>query len=127
MPIRERQRWFLREWIKYRGLTQDKFRQRLGISKGRMSDLVSGKERYNRDHLWEFAEILDCEPWELINRNPLEPPPADMASIADTIQRIPIDERERALRAAQRMLETFATPPPPAAPPVARPRRKRRA
>ena len=112
MPIRERQRWFLKEWLKYRNLTYEKFAERLGTSKGVISDLANSRERYHRDHLWEFAQILDCEPWEIINRNPLEPPPVGIESIAETVQRIPIDERERALRAAQSMLETFATPPP---------------
>lgn len=112
MAIRERQRFFLKEWLKYREFTYEKFAERLDTSKGVISDLANGKERYHRDHLWEFAEILDCEPWELLNRNPLLPPPAGVESIAATIQRIPINERERATRAAQSVLETFARPAP---------------
>lgn len=111
-PKPQKPRWFLREWLEKRELSQAKFCEWTGISKGRLSDLISGKERWNADHLHGFAALLDIEPWELLNRNPMAPEAHGLDSIADTVRRIPIDEQERALRAAQRMLEEFAAPPP---------------
>lgn len=111
MPIRERQRFFLREWIKFRGLTYERLADRLDTSKGVVSDLVNRRQRFNEDHLWELATALDCEPWELLNRNPLEPPPTDIETIAETVQRIPLDARQRALEAANSVLMAFAAQP----------------
>jgi len=66
------QRWFVREWMRFRGVTQESLGSCLGISKGRMSELVSGKERFNADHLWGFAGALGIRPSELLEVNPLE-------------------------------------------------------
>lgn len=109
--IRQRQKWYLLEWRKHRELTQPKLGERIGKSKNYISELEHGAP-YNQDLLEALAEALDCEVWELLHRNPLLPDPVGIDSIAETIRRIPIDERERALRAAQNMLETFAAPPP---------------
>lgn len=115
-PKPQKPRWFLREWLEKRGLTQAKFRERIGISKGRLSALVSGEERWNADHLHLFAAHLDIEPWELLHRNPLAPEAHGLDSIEQAVRRIPSDERERALRAARQMLEAFAASPPPPPP-----------
>lgn len=103
-------RWFLREWIKKRGLTQEEVRERLGISKGRMSDLVSMKERWNEDHLAQFAEVLGVERWELLEVDPSEQEANGPVSIFDAIRRLPPNDRDRALRAARSVIDTFAAP-----------------
>jgi DNA-binding Xre family transcriptional regulator len=70
MPTQTRQRWFLKEWRKHRGLSQEKLAERLGIYKGDVSNLENGKRRYNQDILEALAEALACEPADLIMRNP---------------------------------------------------------
>ena len=70
MPIQHRQRWFLKEWRKHRGLSQEKLAERLGIYKGDVSNLETGKRRYNQDILAALAQALECEPADLIMRDP---------------------------------------------------------
>ena len=87
------------------------------MSKSRLSALLTGEERWNADHLYAFAEILEVETWQLTDWNPLESQHHGLSTLRDAIIRIPDpEERERAVRAAQRMLESYAEPiadPPP--------------
>lgn len=73
MPTKPRQRWFLKEWRKHKGLSQEKLAERLGIHKGDISNLEKGKRRYNQDILEALADALECEPADLIMRDPTEP------------------------------------------------------
>lgn len=70
MPTQPRQRWFLKEWRKHRGLSQEKLAERLGIYKGDVSNLETGKRRYNQDILEALADALQCDPADLIMRDP---------------------------------------------------------
>jgi transcriptional regulator with XRE-family HTH domain len=73
MSIRPRQKWFLKEWRKFRGLSQEKLGERIGVSKGDISNWEKGKRRYNQDLLEQLAEALECEPADLIMRDPTDP------------------------------------------------------
>jgi len=73
MSIKHRQRWFLKEWRKHKGLSQEKLAEKLGIHKGDISNLEKGKRRYNQDILEALADALECEPADLIMRNPADP------------------------------------------------------
>lgn len=64
--------FYLREWRKHRGLTQQQLADRLDSSKGYVSDLENGKRRYNQDLLEALAYALMCEPADLLIRNPLQ-------------------------------------------------------
>lgn len=64
--------FYLREWRKHRGLTQQQLADRLESSKGYVSDLENGKRRYNQDLLEALAYALMCEPADLLIRNPLQ-------------------------------------------------------
>lgn len=66
------QRWFLKEWRKYRGYSQERLAEMIGTSAGYLSDLERGKRRYNQDTLEVLAEALSCEPADLIMRDPLK-------------------------------------------------------
>lgn len=72
MAIRERTAFYLREWRQYRGLSLQKLADRLETSKGRIADLEKRVTRFNDDVLAQLAEALDCEPYELLMRNPLD-------------------------------------------------------
>lgn len=56
---------YLREWLEYRGLTAEQLALRLDISKGTVSKLENGKQRYNQDILERIAYALNCEVPEL--------------------------------------------------------------
>lgn len=73
MPIRPRRKWFLKEWRKFRGLSQERLADRLGVHKGDISNLENGKRRYNQDVLEALADALECEPADLIMRDPTDP------------------------------------------------------
>jgi transcriptional regulator with XRE-family HTH domain len=64
--------FYLRQWRKHRGLTQDRLAERLGTSKGYISDLERGVRRYNQDLLEALAEALSCEPADLLMRDPTQ-------------------------------------------------------
>jgi len=67
------QRWFLREWRKHRGLTQDQLAERSGLSKPFISQLERGMRQYTQSLLERFAEVLRCDPPDLIMRDPTDP------------------------------------------------------
>lgn len=101
MATRIRRPLFLRQWRKHRGLTQEKLAERLGTSKGYISELESGKQRYNQQHLEALAEALDCDPVDLLIRDPTDP--EGIWSIWDRVR--PVDKET-----AKRILEQLAQP-----------------
>ena len=104
METRARQKWFLREWRKHRGLTQERLADLLGWNKGDVSNLERGARRYNQDQLEALADALRCEPADLIMRDPLQPTP-----IMAIWESIPETKRDDALR----ILEALAEAPAP--------------
>jgi transcriptional regulator with XRE-family HTH domain len=105
MTIRERQKWFLREWRKHRGLTIEKLAERLDVSKGYVSDMERGKKRYNQDQLEALADALECEPADLLMRDP-----SDTEAVWSVWECVPAAKREDALR----VLKAFSEPNAPA-------------
>lgn len=97
IAMNESRRFYLREWRKHRQLTLERLGERVGMAKGRVSEIERGKRRYNEDMLKAFAYALRCEPWELIGRNPLiEPEP-----VTHIWDRIPEKNRDQALKTLQ--------------------------
>lgn len=101
MAIRIHRPLMLRQWRKHRGLTQERLAERLGTSKGYISDLENGKQRYNQQHLEALAEALDCDPVDLLIRDPTDP--EGIWSIWDRVR--PVDQDT-----ARRILEQLAQP-----------------
>jgi DNA-binding XRE family transcriptional regulator len=66
-------RWYLKEWRKHRGYTQERLADMIGSSKGYISDLERGERRYNQELLEGLAEALMCEPADLLMRDPSQP------------------------------------------------------
>lgn len=60
------QQWFVREWLEALNLRQVDLVERTGIAKGQISLLLSGKRRFNSDHLFDFAEAMGIEPGLLL-------------------------------------------------------------
>lgn len=66
-------RWFLKQWRKHRGLTQEQLSERAGLSKPFISQLEGGKRQFTHETLVVLAEALRCEPADLIMRDPSDP------------------------------------------------------
>lgn len=65
--------WYLRQWRKHRGYTQDRLAEMTGLSKGYVSQLEVGTRQYTQELLELFAENLRCTPADLIMRDPTDP------------------------------------------------------
>lgn len=69
-PKRQRHKHFIKEWRRYRGLSQEQAAERLDISATTWGRTENGQIPYNQDFLEQAAYALQCEPWDLLNRNP---------------------------------------------------------
>lgn len=58
--------WYLKAWMATLNVRQSDIMKATGYSKATMSDLVTGKQRYNRDILNEVADALNIRPNELL-------------------------------------------------------------
>lgn len=74
MAKSHRRRWFLKEWRKAAGFTQDRLAEVTGLSKPYISQLESGARQYNQELLESLAEVLRTSPADLIHRRPDDPP-----------------------------------------------------
>lgn len=58
--------WHLKEWLKSLRVSQAELCRRTDYPKAKVSDLVTGKQRYNRDVLNDIAAALHLQPYELL-------------------------------------------------------------
>jgi hypothetical protein len=58
--------WYLKEWLKATDTSQAELVRRTDYPKAKVSDLVTGKQRYNRDILNDIATALNLYPYELL-------------------------------------------------------------
>jgi transcriptional regulator with XRE-family HTH domain len=58
--------WYLKEWLKATATTQADLVRLTDYPKAKVSDLVNGKQRYNRDILNDIAQALNIHPSELL-------------------------------------------------------------
>jgi transcriptional regulator with XRE-family HTH domain len=63
----------IREWRKYRGLTQEQLAERIGIARSYLTKIERGSRRYDQPFLEAAAEALRCEPADLIRIDPTAP------------------------------------------------------
>lgn len=81
--------WYLSDWLKSLAVSQADLVRLTDYPKAKVSDLVTGKQRYNRDILNEIAKALNLYPYEL-----LMPPDEAMArrqmlKAAEVFARVP--------------------------------------
>lgn len=67
-----KRRTFIKEWRKHRGLTQEALAERVGMSPGNVSLIERGLQNYTQETLEAFGDALQCEPADLLMRNPLD-------------------------------------------------------
>jgi len=69
-PIR---RTYLREWRKFRKLTQEQLAEKLGVNRSWISMIETGEKQYTQEFLEGAAIALNCEPADLLVRDPQDP------------------------------------------------------
>jgi plasmid maintenance system antidote protein VapI len=58
--------WYLGDWLKTLQVSQADLVRLTDYPKAKVSDLVTGKQRYNRDILNDIAKALNVYPFELL-------------------------------------------------------------
>ncbi len=61
---------FIKAWRTFRGLTQERLAERMGVSPGLISQLENGITSYTQQTLEAAAFAMICEPWDLLMRDP---------------------------------------------------------
>lgn len=106
-PKPARRPTFIRAWRKHRGLTLGQLADRLkvelevDISEGQLSRIERGETPYSQDILEAVAQVLRCEPADLIMRDPTQPDA--IWSLIDTLQPV---ERAQALAVIEALTRT---------------------
>lgn len=68
-----RQKHFIKEWRKYRGLTQIQLAERIEVNQGNLSKIENGTRKYDQEFLERAADALRCEVADLLVRDPTGP------------------------------------------------------
>jgi transcriptional regulator with XRE-family HTH domain len=66
MAAAPRHDWYLKAWLKTLHVSQAHLVKETGLKKATVSELVNGKQRYNRDILNDIATALHLRPHELL-------------------------------------------------------------
>lgn len=95
-PKPARRPTYIRAWRKHRQLTLAQLVNRLqvelevDISEGQLSRIERGETPYSQDILEAVAQVLRCEPADLIVRDPIQPDA--IWSLIDTLK--PVERRQ---------------------------------
>lgn len=99
--FKERRRIFLKQWRKYRGMTQEELADAMGWSVSNVSQLEQGKQGYSDEGLAALSEILRCTPGQI-----LEVDPTDDNAIWSLWERAKPGQRTTLLEVAKGMVRT---------------------
>ena len=94
-PKQELRPTYIRQWREYRGLSQDRLVERMrefvqGFSKSTLSRIENSKQAYTQHVLEALANALNCEPADLIMRDPN----SKVWTIMDTLRQLPPEKQE---------------------------------
>lgn len=64
---------FLRQWRKFRGLSQEELAAQAGVKHSTVSRLENGVSAWSQDTMEALAEVLDCSVQELLFMDPEKP------------------------------------------------------
>lgn len=67
-----RRRIFLKEWRKYRDMTQEQLAEAMGWAVSNVSQLEQGRQGYSQEGLEALAEVLRCDPGQLLTVDPTQ-------------------------------------------------------
>jgi Predicted transcriptional regulator len=95
---------FIREWRAYRNLSQDRLVARvrenlIGFSKSTLSRLENSKQAYTQPMLEALADALNCEPADLLARDPT----SEFWTLYDALRKM----RPEQQRQIAKIVETF--------------------
>lgn len=97
-------RHYVREWRKFRGLTQERLAERTPFTTGAISQLETGRTKYTQDMLEALAEALQCSPADLLMRDPLRE--GAVWSIEEQLKSVSLQKRTEILAVVETMLRT---------------------
>ena len=104
IPKPKAARHFVREWRKYRGLTQEQLAERIEATAGAISQLENGQINYTQPTLEALAFALSCTTGDLLSRDPfIDDAVADLQSILNAAT---ADDRAKAIRVVREILRT---------------------
>lgn len=87
---------FLREWRKYRRLTQEELAERIDVTAGAISQLENGLINYTQPTLEALADALDCAPGDILSKDPRLPENRqDVAEMTALLADMPDTFRDR--------------------------------
>jgi transcriptional regulator with XRE-family HTH domain len=89
--LKSEPRHFIKAWRLHRGLTQERLGERVGVTHGALSQLERGLTNYTQPMLEALADALQCEPRDLIVRDPK----SEIWSVFDAILKLPPVEQQR--------------------------------
>lgn len=95
-------RHYIREWRKFRGLTQEQLAGRIGMAASTISQLENDKQDYSQATLEALASALSCEPGDLLMRNPAVSD--SLWSIEDQLQKADPAKRAEIISVVEVML-----------------------
>ena len=87
----KRPRHFIREWRQFRGLTLEQLAERIDVTHGALSQLERGIINYTQPTLEALAFALQCEPADLIMRDPR----SEAWALVDSLRGMPESEQRR--------------------------------
>ncbi len=64
---------FVKQWRKYRGLTQEALAEMVGLTSPSISQLETGKQGFTDESLSNLAMALGCTPAQLLAQDPSKP------------------------------------------------------
>jgi transcriptional regulator with XRE-family HTH domain len=99
-PIRH----YVREWRKFRGLTQERLAERTPFTTGAISQLETGRTKYTQDMLEALADALQCTPADLLMRDPLRE--GAVWSIEDQLKSVSLERRNQIIAVVETLLKT---------------------
>lgn len=103
-PKPKKARHFLREWRKYRGLTQERLAERIDATPSTISQLENGQISYTQPTLEALAVALNCSPGDILSRDPaLDDAIYDLRAL---LQAASNADQKKALRVLREMLGT---------------------
>jgi transcriptional regulator with XRE-family HTH domain len=82
-PKPQRRRHFIKEWRKFKLLTQEQLAERIGVTPGAISQLELGRVSYTQNMLEAIAVEFRVKPGDLLNVDPTRE--AAMWSIWETL------------------------------------------
>lgn len=69
-PKPQKRRHFVKQWRKFKRLTQEQLAERIGVTPGAISQLELGRINYTQPMLEKLAEEFGCKPGDLLNVDP---------------------------------------------------------